>query len=36
MIYCVNVLKEIRLEFGEEKELEAKLKGFSITKILTR
>ncbi len=31
-----KVLKEIRLEFGEEKELEAKLKGFSITKILTR
>jgi hypothetical protein len=31
-----KVLKEIQSEFGSDKALEAKLKGFSITKILTR
>lgn len=31
-----KVLDQIKLEFGEEKALEAKLKGFSITKILMR
>ena len=31
-----KVLNQIKLEFGEEKAMEAKLKGFSITKILMR
>ncbi|MCI8467040.1 MAG: hypothetical protein HFI08_02460 [Bacilli bacterium] len=31
-----KVLKEIQFEYGSEKALEAKIKGFSITKILTR
>lgn len=31
-----KVIDQIKLEFGENAALEAKLKGFSITKILTR
>lgn len=31
-----KVIDQIKLEFGESAAMEAKLKGFSITKILTR